>query len=151
MSTPATRSLEVVLRRALAPGNQLRILVGEYAATPSADPRYVNVELDGQTLAIPNLNGAPAGGPGDPAYVLADTARMWVLGTITASGGPAPSGPLFIGKPGPPTAADGIDGTIYLDTTSLRLWGPKAAGAWPASAFARVVALSPTYAQIRSG
>jgi hypothetical protein len=151
VSSPASRSLEAVLRRALVPDPGLRVLIGEYAATPSPDPRYANVELDGVTLSIPNLNGAPAGTTGDPAYVLADAGRMWVLGTVTASAAPTPGAPTFIAKPGPPAASDGTDGAVYLDLTSLRFWGPKAAGAWPAAAFARVMPLDPTYAQIKSG
>jgi hypothetical protein len=151
VSVPATRSLEIVLRDRLAPRSTLRVLVGEYAATPSADLRYVNVVLDGETLAIPSLNGAPAGGVGDPAYVLADNARMWVLGTVTSTPLPSVGGPALIAQPGPPSAADGHNGDTYLDTTSLRFWGPKSAGAWPGAAFARVMPLAPTYAQLKSG
>jgi len=54
-------------------------------------------------------------------------------------------------KAGAPTAGDGADGAILLDTASGRFWGPKAAGAWPATPFARAVPLNPTYAQIKSG
>jgi hypothetical protein len=31
------------------------------------------------------------------------------------------------------------------------MWGPKAAGAWPAAAFGRLLALAPTYTQIKTG
>lgn len=150
MSTPASRSLEFVLRRALAPVGQLRVLVGTYG-TASSDPRYANVVIDGQTFVVPNLNGASAGAPGTVAYVLADHGRMWLLGTVTSTAPPTPGAPTFIAKAGPPSAADGTDGAVYLDLTSLRFWGPKASGAWPAAAFARVMPLNPTYAQLRSG
>lgn len=153
MTVPATRSLEAVLRTAVAPRNTLRVIAAEYAGTPPADNRHANVIINGQTLTLPNLNGVPAGTIGDVCYVLADDTRMWVLGSVTpTSGTVGPPGPVtFIAKPGPPTAADGVNGAVYLDTTSLRMWGPKNAGAWPASAFARLVPLNPTYAQIRTG
>lgn len=182
MSVPATRSLELVLRRALAPDNRLRILVGEYASSAPPDSRYAKVILGGQTLTIPNLNGVPAGAAGDVVYVLADNARMWVLGTVTPtamSGPPGPEGPQ--GEPGPqgpkgdtgaqgakgdtgaqgpkgdtgaqgaqgpqgvpgpqgpsgastftsgsgaPTPAVGVEGSIYLDYATGRMWGPKLA------------------------
>jgi hypothetical protein len=57
----------------------------------------------------------------------------------------------FLSGTGAPTGGVGVDGAIYLDVTSLRLWGPKAAGAWPGSAFARLVPLAPTYSQITTG
>jgi hypothetical protein len=147
--TPATRRLEIVLRNALAPADSLRVLVATYDSTPSADPRYANIVLDGQALTVPNLNAVPAGAPGAPVYVLAENSRMWVLGAVTATG-PTASGPAFIAKPGAPTSADGRDGDSYLDTSSLRLYGPKAGGVWPAAA-GRIMPLTPTYAQLKSG
>lgn len=149
MSTPATRSLQVVLRQALAPTDTLRVLVATYDTTPSADPRYANIVLDGQALTVPNLNAVPAGTPGSPVYVLANNSQMWVLGAVTSSG-PTASGPAFIAKAGAPTAGDGRNGDTYLDTTTLRLYGPKAAGAWPA-ALGRVMPLAPTYDQLKAG
>jgi hypothetical protein len=52
---------------------------------------------------------------------------------------------------GAPTAAIGVDGAIYLDTASGRLYGPKATGAWPGTALGRIVPLAPTYAQLKTG
>jgi len=224
VSTPATRTLEAVLRTGLAPGNPLRILVGIYDDTPADDGRYVNVVIAGESLTVPNLNGVPAGAAGDPVFVLADNTRMWVLGTVTptgavgppgpegpegpsgpagptgpagtagvtgATGPPGPAGPTgatgsagptgptgltgatgpagptgatgatgaqgpsgastFMSKAGPPTAGDGVDGAIALDTTTGRLWGPKAAGAWPSTPIGRVVPTNPTYQQLKTG
>jgi len=54
-------------------------------------------------------------------------------------------------KAGAPVAGDGVDGTVLLDTTTNRMWGPKAAGAWPAQPFGRVMPLAPTYAQVKAG
>lgn len=148
---PASRSLPAVLRSALAPaGAQVRILVATYDTTPAADSRYANIVLDGVSITVPNMNGAAAGAPGSPAYVLADSnGRMWVLGTVTSSG-PTASGPGFIAKPGAPTAGDGRNGDSYLDITSLRIYGPKTGGAWGA-AVGRIMPLAPTYTQLRSG
>ena len=224
MSTPATRTLETVLRTALAPGNPLRVLVGTYDDTPPADGRYANVILNGEALTIPNLNGAPAGEPGSPVYVLADNTRMWVLGDVTPTGNQGPPGPegptgpagpagpagptgptgatgptgpagatgapgatgptgpqgvpgatgatgptgppgptgptgaqgpsgasTFMSKAGAPVAGDGVDGAVLLDTTTGRMWGPKAAGAWPGTPIGRVVPVTPTYQQIKTG
>jgi hypothetical protein len=39
---------------------------------------------------------------------------------------------------------------MYLDTVTNRIYGPKAAGAWPA-ARGRLMPLAPTYAQLTSG
>lgn len=172
MTTPATRSLATVLRRALEPTDGVRLMVGEYD-DPPADPRYASVIIDGQTLDIPK---PPAETTGRAAYVLAAPGRMLVLGTATGTGTPGPQGPqgptgpqgakgdtgpqgpqgvsgasTFMAKAGVPTATDGANGTIYLDLASLRFWGPKAAGAWPASAFGRVVPLQPTYDQLKTG
>lgn len=145
MSTPATRSLEYVLRRALAPGDEVHLVVGEYDE-PGADPRYSSVIIDGEPLQVPK---PPAETPGTAAYMLAAPGRMLVLGSADS---PAPAGPVtFVSGTGPPAAGTGDDGAIYLDTASRRVWGPKAAGAWPAAAFARLMPLAPTYAQLTAG
>jgi hypothetical protein len=81
----------------------------------------------------------PQGPQGDP-------------GPTGATGAQGPSGAsTFLSGSGAPAAGAGVDGSIYLDTASGRLWGPKAAGAWPGTAFARAVPLQPTYAQITAG
>jgi hypothetical protein len=67
-------------------------------------------------------------------------------GTWQALGG---SGTLISGA-GAPAAGTGTDGAMYLDTVTNRIYGPKAAGAWPA-ARGRLMPLAPTYAQLTSG
>jgi hypothetical protein len=206
VKTPATRSLEAVLRTALDTRGQLRVVAAEYADPPAADARYARVIIHGQTLTLPNLNGAPPPAAGSVAYVLADDSRMWVLGTVTATasaGTPGPAGPAgpegpegdagpagptgatgatgaagpagsagaqgpkgdpgiqgpagpsgastFLSGSGAPTAGVGVDGSIYLDVATGRVWGPKAAGAWPAAALGRIMPLAPTYAQLTTG
>ena len=103
MTVPATRTLENVLREALRTGNPLRLTIGEYVDPPSTDPRYANVEISGQPVTIPNLNGMPAPESGSPAYVLADNSRMWVIGTVTEQAGGSGGGPP--GAQGPPGPA----------------------------------------------
>ena len=92
----------------------------------------------------PRATPGPAPGP----------ARL--AGPARASRGPrarpGPSGAgTFLSGTGAPTAGVGVDGAIYLDTASGRVWGPKAAGAWPGSALGRIVPLAPTYAQLKTG
>lgn len=147
--TPASRSLDAVLRGALGGPGGLRVIVGTYAATQPADNRYANVVLGAATVTVPNLNGVPPGATGRVCYVLADDSRMWVLGTLNvATPGAAQT---FLSGTGPPAPATGTDGAVYLDTASGRMWGPKAAGAWPAVALGRLLALNPTYAQLTAG
>jgi hypothetical protein len=68
-----------------------------------------------------------------------------------APGNDARFGTGFLAGTGAPAAGVGFNGAIYLDTASLRLWGPKAAGAWPGTALGRLVPLAPTYGQITTG
>src|SRR5690349_22961878 len=52
--------------------------------------------------------------------------------TVPITSGATVSGaaPLFVGS-GPPAASVGVDGAVYLDTSTGLLFGPKAAGVWP--------------------
>ena len=97
-------------------------------------------------------------GPAGPTGATGPTGPEGPAGPTGATGpqGPAgatgPAGPAtFLSGAGAPTAGVGVDGAYYLDTTTLRLYGPKAAGAWPATALGRVMPLSPTYAQVKAG
>jgi hypothetical protein len=114
MTVPASRTLESVLRDALASGNPLRIIVGVYESPASTDPRYANIAINGQPVTIPNLNGITAPAAGSPAYVLADNTRMWVLGTVTTqaggSGTPGPQGPAGPAGPAGPQGDTGATG-----------------------------------------
>jgi len=108
----------------------------------------------------PGATGAtgPAGATG-PQGPKGDTGATGSTGSTGPQGpkgdtgdtGPAgPSGAsTFLSGAGTPTGATGVDGSIYLDTTTRRFWGPKAAGAWPSTAFARAVPLQPTYADLK--
>jgi len=118
-------------------------------------------------------SGAPSGATGIVGDFYLDAATgdyykktgssAWTLqGNIKGpAGATGPQGPTgaqgpsgastFVSGTGAPTAGVGVDGSLYLDTASLRFWGPKASGAWPSTAFGRVVPLNPTYAQMKSG
>jgi hypothetical protein len=66
-------------------------------------------------------------------------------------GDPGPSGAsTFVSGSGPPGAGVGVDGSIYLDYTNRGMWGPKASGAWPAAAFAKLLPLSPSWENVRA-
>jgi len=82
MSTPATRSLPAVLRRALDQGPGLELVVGTFGA---ADPSnaYCNVVLNGTTLRVPMLRGV-TDTPGAPAYLLATTDFLLCIGSVVA-------------------------------------------------------------------
>jgi hypothetical protein len=51
----------------------------------------------------------------------------------------------FMVKTSNPVAGDGVDGAVLLNTTTLEFWGPKAAGAWPGTAFAKLLPMTPTW------
>jgi hypothetical protein len=92
----------------------------------------------------------PQGVKGDTG----DTGAQGPQGVKGDTGAQGPAGPsgasTFMAGVGAPTAGVGVDGTIYLDTASLRLYGPKAAGAWGA-AMGRVAPLNDTWRTTRSG
>ena len=54
----------------------------------------------------------------------------------------------FLSGTGAPTAGVGVDGAIYLDTASGKLYGPKAAGAWPAAPLGRLLLPGNTYTDV---
>ena len=80
MSTPATRSLTAVLRRALEADTGVRLLVAEFGA---ADPSnaYANVEINGETLRVPMLGGT-VDTPGAAAYLLATKDFLLCIGSV---------------------------------------------------------------------
>ena len=120
MSTPATRSLEAVLRSALDTRGELRVIAAEYSATPPPDHRYASVIVNGATITVPNLNGMPPPAAGSVAYLLADDTRLWCLGTVTptsSGGGTGPAGPAGPAGPTGPTGPAGPAGTAAYVTT----------------------------------
>jgi hypothetical protein len=90
-------------------------------------------------------------GPQGPAGIQGPAGPQGVKGDTGVQGPQGPSGAsTFVAGSGAPTAGVGVDGAIYLDTTGLRLWGPKAAGAWPSSAFGKLLPLAPTWNNVKS-
>jgi hypothetical protein len=74
------------------------------------------------------------------------------IGNTGATGATGPSGATtFVSGTANPTAGVGSDGAVYLNTSTLELWGPKASGAWPGAAFARLMPLSPTWGNVTTG
>lgn len=64
-----------------------------------------------------------------------------------------PKGSSLIGAARVPTSADGYDGDFYVDLTAsdVRLYGPKATGAWPTSYLSLVGPQGAPGPQILSG
>ena len=54
-----------------------------------------------------------------------------LLGPVGPVGPSGTNGNTLLGAVGAPTAGTGANGDFYLDTAASRLYGPKAAGAWP--------------------
>jgi hypothetical protein len=80
MSTPASRSLTALLRRALDPGEGIALVVAAFGA---ADPSgaYCNVVVQGATLRVPMLKGV-VDTPGAAAYLLATKDFLLCIGTV---------------------------------------------------------------------
>jgi hypothetical protein len=77
----------------------------------------------------------------EPRPVRINTSQGWV-DIANATG--------FVSGIGAPTAAVGATGAMYLDTASGRMYGPKAAGAWPAAVFGRVLIPGNTYNDVKA-
>jgi hypothetical protein len=106
--------------------------------------------LNGKTVL--NGSGAPSNALGTNGDFYLDTADTKLYGPKAAGAWPA-SGVSLVGAGGTPGAngtdglngksilngsgapsdSAGTDGDFYLDTADTKLYGPKAAGAWPAS------------------
>jgi hypothetical protein len=54
----------------------------------------------------------------------------------------------FVSGAGAPTAAVGATGAIYLDTATGRVYGPKAAGAWPSTSLGKLLLPGNTYTDV---
>jgi len=67
-----------------------------------------------------------ATGPQGPAGATGATGATGPQGNAGADGKTILSGAVA------PTAGDGVDGDFFIDTVALQIYGPKAAGAWPA-------------------
>ncbi len=51
-------------------------------------------------------------------------------GPAGANGAPGPRGYSVLNGSGPPSAATGVDGDFYIETSTTQLYGPKAGGVW---------------------
>jgi hypothetical protein len=165
-SVPFTRTLSYVLREKLD-RTGVTALIGKVASVP--DGKRVTIDQAGVLTTIPRISTyVPT--VGEPAICLAADTMIVAVGAVggavptgpqgpTGPAGPAgptgpagPAGPAtFISGSGNPASGTGVDGAFYLDTSTLRLWGPKASGAWPGAPVARLMPLTPTYAQLKSG
>jgi hypothetical protein len=121
---------------------------GPQGATGSQGPPGAQ-GAKGDTGAQGPQGAAGAQGPKGDTGSQGPAGAQGPKGDTGAQGIQGPAGPsgasTFVSGAGAPTAGVGVDGAIYLDTATRRLWGPKTAGAWPSSAFARAMPLQPTY------
>lgn len=180
MSTvPFTRTLPYVLRQQLRRGG-LTVEIAEVAAIPDANHVTIDqggvhtviARLSSYTptvgepvyclaantlvLALGAVGGVASGaGPPGPAGPTGPAGAAGAPGATGPQGPKGDTGPsgaaTFLSGAGAPTSGVGVDGSIYLDTASLRLWGPKAAGVWPSTALGRLMPLTPTYTDVKTG
>ena len=129
---PATRSLEIVLREAIAAGEQVRMIVAKALADDTQNANaYLNVEIEGTKVVVPKLAGAGLGGPtsGYPVYLLAALDFLLALGTVSGSAAAAPPSDVPIGAAlpyGGATAPTGYllaNGSYVSKTTYAALYG----------------------------
>lgn len=71
------------------------------------------------------------------------TGAAGATGPQGATGATGANGTNFLAGPANPTAAQGANGDYYFNTTDSKLFGPKAAGAWPATGIAIGVTATP--------
>lgn len=101
-----------------------------------------NPGVDGKTLRYGS--GAPAAGVGVIGDFYLDTAALYIYGPKAVGGWPAgvsmagpqgnpgvPGTSILSGAPNP-VSGTGNNGDFYLNTSTSMLYGPKAAGVWPA-------------------
>jgi len=105
---------------------------------PAGTPRpFTSANNAEPGLVSPNLTFAKLGPTGGVAFFAQQGAMNIAVDLvgytvpISAAGGVTGAAPLFVGV-GPPAATVGVDGAVFLDTSTGLLFGPKAAGVWPA-------------------
>jgi hypothetical protein len=105
---------------------------------PAGTPRpFTSANNAEPGLVSPNLTFAKLGPTGGVSFFVQQGAMNIAVDLVgytvplSALGVGAGGGvPLFTGS-GPPAASVGVDGAIYLDTSTGQLFGPKAGGVWP--------------------
>jgi hypothetical protein len=105
---------------------------------PAGTPRpFTSANNAEPGLVSPNLTFAKLGPTGGVAFFAQQGAMNIAVDLvgytvpISAAGGVTGAAPLFVGV-GPPAATVGVDGAVFLDTSTGLLFGPKAGGVWPA-------------------
>jgi len=132
-----------------AAGTASRRTLGTGATQAAAgnDPRF----SDARAPTAHATTHQPGGSDAMAVDAAAATGSLRTLGTGAAQAAPgndARFGSGFIAGTGTPTAGVGFDGSVYLNTATGYLYGPKAAGAWPSTPIGRLMASTPTYAQV---
>jgi hypothetical protein len=106
---------------------------------PAGTPRpFTSANNAEPGLVSPNLTFAKLGPTGGVSFFAQQGAMNIAVDLVgytvplSAAGGVTGAAPLFVGT-GPPAATVGVDGAVYLDTSTGQLFGPKAGGVWPTS------------------
>lgn len=116
----------------------------------AGDPCLVVFDNERQPWVIlPGVPGTGAKGDKGDAGPKGDTGATGPKGDKGDTGTSGAS--TFVTGTGAPTAGTGVDGAVYLDASNGRMYGPKAAGAWPATAIGILVRDATTYGDLSSG
>lgn len=84
--------------------------------------------LDGNAVSLVTLSV-------DDTALFISSVSEWVVavgGSVGPQGAIGPAGTTLRSGSGAPSGGLGIDGEFYIDTTAWDIFGPKAAGVWPA-------------------
>lgn len=128
LAGPASRSLQNVLRQALATGDEIKLITASYGPPLSGtDPdrnSHCNVVIAGVTCKIPRLATA-SGDSGDPAYILVTKDGLLAIGTVGDAGGVGGHIGDVTAFAGATVPADSLlcDGASYSRTTYSLLFG----------------------------
>jgi len=146
--------VETLIRDELSPDfTDQTVALQEWSATAASAGALLATDRIVNKLYAQRVTGG--GGTITVTTYYEGTAHTSQIQTTISAGAQGPQGPpgpaTFISGSGAPTAGVGVDGAFYLDTTSSRLWGPKASGAWPGTPLGRLLPLAPTYAQLKTG
>ncbi len=107
---------------------------------------YLN--LSSNSITGPKAQGA---WPVTSVSLMGPMGATGAAGANGATGATGAAGNSLLSGNGAPNAAFGSDGDYYIDTVSLTLFGPKAAGAWPGTGITLVGATGATGATGAAG
>jgi hypothetical protein len=96
------------------------------------------IDTSSWTVYGPKASGAWPGG----ASMVGPQGSQGIQGIQGIQGNTGTAGKTMLNGSGAPSNGVGTDGDFYFDTTNVAIYGPKAAGAWPGSAFGLLLQLN---------